>query len=205
MTNSKLDRRAQRTREQLQQALTELLAEKTYDSITIQDITERANVGRTTFYAHFHSKDDLYLQGHFAIVARLGHDSLTIDQLLAPDPPAYLVKMFEFLAQDRSRYFDLVQSNDALIFLREVRKHATEIIERCLRDAFQEQPGQVPITVLANYLGGAQLTLVWWWVEARAPINAQELANFYHRLQRAALRDALTLSDTAASGVGMIR
>lgn len=194
MGNEKLDRRAQWTREQLQRALIELIAEKNYDSITVQDITERANVGRTTFYAHFRSKGDLYLQSHFATVDSLGQDALTLDQLLASDPPAYLVKMFEFLAQDRSKYFQLAWSSDALLFMREVRKHATEIIERCLRDAFQEQLGQIPVTVLANYLGGAQLTLVWWWVESHAPFSAQEMAVFYQRLQRAALEDALRLN-----------
>lgn len=195
MDKGKLDRRSQRTLDQLQRALIELMAEKRYAAITIQEITERANVGRTTFYAHYHSKDELYLDAHYAIVADLGHDSLTLDELLSPEPPAYLVKLFEFLAQDRSTFVDLAQSSDALIFLREVRSHASELIEKSLRDAAQELSSEIPITVLANYLGGAQLNLVWWWVETHAPFSAKEVAGFYQRLQRAALRDALELSE----------
>ena len=52
----KLDPRIKRTRHLLQQALTELMAEKSFQAITVQDITERATVNRVTFYAHFADK-----------------------------------------------------------------------------------------------------------------------------------------------------
>ncbi|MFC9893341.1 TetR/AcrR family transcriptional regulator [Nocardia sp. NPDC127579] len=53
------DRRVRRTRQQLHQALVELMIERGYDRITVRDILERADVGRSTFYAHFRDKDDL--------------------------------------------------------------------------------------------------------------------------------------------------
>jgi AcrR family transcriptional regulator len=53
----KTDRRVQRTRELLQKALIELISERGYDAITIQDIVDHANVGRTTFYLHYNSQD----------------------------------------------------------------------------------------------------------------------------------------------------
>ena len=61
MSDEKTDRRIQRTRELLRKALMELIDEKGYDAVTIQDITERANLGRTTFYLHYQSKEDLFL------------------------------------------------------------------------------------------------------------------------------------------------
>ena len=54
----KMDRRVERTRESLQKALIELIAEQGYDSITIQEIVDRADLGRTTFYLHYNSKDE---------------------------------------------------------------------------------------------------------------------------------------------------
>jgi AcrR family transcriptional regulator len=65
---TKPDRRVERTRELLQTALIELIAERGYDAITIQDIVDRANVGRTTFYSHYNSKDELFMSCHEAIV-----------------------------------------------------------------------------------------------------------------------------------------
>jgi len=53
------DRRIQRTRKALIDSLRELIFEKGYDDISIQDITDRANMGRATFYLHYGEKDDL--------------------------------------------------------------------------------------------------------------------------------------------------
>src|SRR4051812_34005318 len=64
----KSDRRTQRTREMLQKALIELIGERSYDAITVQEIVDRANVARATFYVHYNSKDDLFIGCHEAIV-----------------------------------------------------------------------------------------------------------------------------------------
>src|SRR5690242_13310 len=57
------DRRIQRTRQLLLDSLIQLILEKGYESITVQDIIDRANVGRSTFYSHFQDKEDLLLSG----------------------------------------------------------------------------------------------------------------------------------------------
>ncbi|XZF15469.1 TetR/AcrR family transcriptional regulator [Chitinophagaceae bacterium MMS25-I14] len=60
-SNLKNDRRTQKTKKYLATALVELIMEKGYDAITIQDIIDRANVGRSTFYSHYESKDQLLI------------------------------------------------------------------------------------------------------------------------------------------------
>lgn len=66
-----LDRRVERTRGLLLNSLIELLFEKKYTTITIKDITDRANVGRSTFYAHFENKEQLFFSGHEIFVNNL--------------------------------------------------------------------------------------------------------------------------------------
>jgi AcrR family transcriptional regulator len=56
LKEKKVDPRVKRTRQLLQQALMELMAEKSFQAITVQDIAERATVNRVTFYAHFQDK-----------------------------------------------------------------------------------------------------------------------------------------------------
>ena len=63
MKNDRVDRRVQRTRQLLNDALISLIVEKDYDSMTMQNISERANMGRLTFYAHYQDKEHLMLSG----------------------------------------------------------------------------------------------------------------------------------------------
>jgi AcrR family transcriptional regulator len=61
--DEQVDRRVQRTRALLRDALMSLIAEKGYRAITVQNIIDRANLGRSTFYAHYQDKEDLLLSG----------------------------------------------------------------------------------------------------------------------------------------------
>src|SRR5258708_9084151 len=63
MAKNAIDRRICRTRAMLQHALNSLILKKRYEAITVQDICDAANVGRSTFYAHYTSKDDLKRKG----------------------------------------------------------------------------------------------------------------------------------------------
>jgi AcrR family transcriptional regulator len=63
------DRRVGKTRRALQVALIDMMLEKEYDSITVQNIIDKANVGRSTFYAHFVDKQDLYRSGFTDLIA----------------------------------------------------------------------------------------------------------------------------------------
>jgi AcrR family transcriptional regulator len=60
-TVPKTDRRVARTRDRLGDALVELLLEKPFDDITVQEVLDRAQVSRSTFYEHFRDKNDLFL------------------------------------------------------------------------------------------------------------------------------------------------
>ena len=68
----KEDRRSRRTRKLLGDALVSLILEKSYDSITVRDIVERANVGRSTFYAHYYDKEDLFRSEFDELLSALG-------------------------------------------------------------------------------------------------------------------------------------
>src|SRR2546430_3492518 len=67
------DRRVQRTRKLLQDALVSLMIEKGYEATTVQDIIDRANVGRATFYAHFADKETLLVSRLEDLRAMLAH------------------------------------------------------------------------------------------------------------------------------------
>jgi AcrR family transcriptional regulator len=195
MPKNENDRRVQRTRQLLQQALIDLMAEKSYDSITVGDITERANLGRTTFYAHYHSKEDLFLSGHRESVFNLSLGTLSIEHLLADAPPPQIETLFRQAAQNRRLYLTLMRSENAHLILRGMQNFITRDLESKLRTTFDEKQSRIPFTLLAAYLANAYIHMVSWWLDTRSDKSPQDMALSLHRMQRAALRDALGLYD----------
>jgi AcrR family transcriptional regulator len=194
MTNT--DRRVQRTRELLQQALIELISERRYDSITIQEIVDRANVGRTTFYLHYSGKVELFMSCHEAIVSEFHFGPpLSREELLSAEAPPGMTSAYRHLLDARALLYPIFQGKDSLLILRRIRDRSAQEIEACLRAAFAEADSTIPFDVLANYLAGARIALVQWWLEKRRPHTPANLAQAFHRLQRAAIRDAFGLGD----------
>lgn len=193
---AKTDRRVQRTRALLQKALIELVSERSYDTLTIQEIVDRANVGRTTFYLHYTSKDELFMSCHEAIVSEF-HFGLPLsrEELLSPEAPPAMVSAYRHLEDVRVWLYSIFQGKDSLLLLRRIRDWSAQEIEASLRAAFPEADSTVPFDVLVNYLAGAQIALVQWWLEKRRPYSPENLAQTFHRLQRALIRDAFGLRD----------
>lgn len=195
---TKTDRRVQRTRELLQTALIELISERGYDAITIQDIVDRANVGRTTFYLHYLSKDDLFMNCHEAIVGEFHFGPLyphSREELLSPEASPGMTSVYRHLKDAWVRLHPIFQSKDGPLILWRIRDWSAQEIEAHLRAAFAGTDSTIPLDVLANYLAGAQIALVQWWLEKRQPHTPENLAQTFHRLQRAAIREAFGLRD----------
>ena len=202
---TKPDRRVQRTRELLQKALIELISERGYDEITIQEIADRANVGRTTFYLHYRNKDELFISCHEAIVRefRIGPlHPLSREELLSPEAPAGMTSAYRHLEEVRARLYSVLQGKDSLLILRRICDWNAQEIEAGLRAAFGEADSTIPFDVLANYLAGAQIALMQWWLEKHQPHKVEDLAQTFHRLQRAAIRDAFGLREGESRSTG---
>ena len=201
---TKIDRRVQRTRELLQKAMIELISARRYEAITIRDIVDRANVGRTTFYLHFTSKDDLFMSCHEAIVSQfysgpLHRHPLSREALLSAETPPGMIAAYQHLEEAWARLYPIFQGKDGSMILRRIRDTSAQEIEANLQVAFSGAESTIPLDLLANYLAGARIALMQWWQEKR-PGNGsahtpEDLARTFHRLQRAAIRDAFGVSD----------
>lgn len=195
---TKTDRRVQRTKEHLQNALIELINERQYDVITIQDVVDRANVGRTTFYLHYANKDDLFMSCHEAIVSefyigRLYPHPPSREELLSSKVRPEMTSAFQHLKDARVQLYPIFQGNDGSLLLRQIRERSAHQIEASLRAAFDETSSNIPLDILANYLAGAQIALMQWCLEKRQPHPAADLAQAFHRLQRTAIYEAFEI------------
>jgi AcrR family transcriptional regulator len=196
----KMDRRVERTRELLQKALIELIGEQEYEDITIQDIADRANIGRTTFYLHYNSKDELFLGCHEAILSEfhsgpLYPHPLSREALLSSETPSGMTAAYRHLKDAWGKLSPIFRGKDGPLIQKRMRDSSAREIETNLRAVFAEAHCAMPFDVLANYLAGAQFALLQWWLEMRNPHTPETLAQAFHRLRRAAIREAFDLRD----------
>ena len=165
-TQEKVDKRITRTRQALRKALTELVVAHGYESVTVQQITARAGVARTTFYLHYQDKEDLLFNGFQGIY----------DELKAAVAPTQMnaTADWEHVAAHADFYRALLgkQGNPAfVVFLRDML--ADVMREHVLRPLLSSSPPRLDVDLMAHYLAGAQLGLYIWWLETdmRTPIT----------------------------------
>jgi AcrR family transcriptional regulator len=188
------DRRVRRTRRLLHEALLALIVDKGYDRVTVQDVLDRADVGRATFYAHFRDKDDLLVSGFAALRdmlrgAMAGHahgESLPATRAL-----------FEHVAAHRRLYHALVSSRAGAVVLRQVRSELVRLAREHFDDLLAQRRATpaVPVEVLAEHAVGALLGVVTWWLDHDMPYSVDQMAQLFERLMTPTLETGLGLAD----------
>jgi AcrR family transcriptional regulator len=191
----KLDRRVSRTRRQLREALFNLILEKGYDASTVEEITARADVGRTTFYLHYHDKEDLLMESIGELVddlieqmARFPMEEWKLERSSAGSAPSpAIVLPFQHVASN-ARLYQIVLRGDGTYSvsrrLREIIVQASAEMAGVLleRNELGALNSQVPMDVFMNYIAGAWLGLITWWLENDMPYPAEVIAGMFQRI-----------------------
>jgi AcrR family transcriptional regulator len=177
--NGKMDRRIRRTRDRLGGAIMALVQEKDFDTITVQDVLDRAHVGRSTFYTHFRDRDDLFLSevDEFYQQMAMGLSGKPADRVLP------VREMFEHMAQVREFVLALIASGR----MQDVIGLAQEHFARGIAVRLAELPRARGISVaqrgpMAHALAGALLSMQSWWIDHGMVESPTEMDDLYHRL-----------------------
>lgn len=182
MRNNRMDRRSQRTRQMLSAALVDLMLQKRYDEITVQDIIDRADVGRSTFYAHYLDKDDLLVSDFTRVVDALS-EHIRQSEPPAPGSPTSLALFFEHVRAHQHVYRALVRGGGIDLLFKTGHERLRQNIEQHLRELLPagEAPA-APLPLVADYMAGAILTMLKWWLDHDMPLAPAEMDVLYHRL-----------------------
>jgi AcrR family transcriptional regulator len=177
----KIDRRIQRTRDQLGDALVELMREKPFDSITVKDVLARADVGRSTFYLHFRDKDDLFLSDadeFLEAMATLLSRSKDASERVAP-----VREFFAHVGEEQRLYKALVESGKIHDFLELAQGHFARGIEQRLADLPRTRGiASASRAALAHALTGSLLSLLTWWLDRGMLASPDEMDEMFHQL-----------------------
>ncbi|MBN9219371.1 MAG: TetR/AcrR family transcriptional regulator [Mesorhizobium sp.] len=182
-----IDRRVARTRALLQDALIALIPERGYASITVEDICQKANIGRSTFYTHYTGKDELRsatLEAHLhSLSRRVSADEKTGNRLFE-----FSLPMFEHARAFRSLHHALLSSSGDTIHdqLRERIRRAvrTELTPKRIGDT------GVPIEFAVQFISGAFLAVLAWWIAEQSRLSPTQIDDFFQKM--------------AAQGVGLL-
>ncbi len=175
MRNTKADRRSQRTRQLVHTALIELMLERRYDEITVQDIIDRANVGRSTFYAHYLDKEDLLVSGFTQVLDALRQHMEQHQQGDWRTPPG-LAFFFQHVQTHHQLYKALVRGGGIELLYKKGHERLRQNIE-------QHLVALVPAgQTLADYMAGAILTMLRWWLDNGMPYPPEQMDAMFQQL-----------------------
>jgi AcrR family transcriptional regulator len=186
-----IDRRIQRTQQMLGNAFFALIVERGYDSITVQDITERANIGRATFYLHYHDKEQLLEESLLGLF-----EDLTKDVEPAPDFSATYqslsIHVFQHIAERHELYRALFkEGGPPFIVVRMHRWLASLIQHRVLKLRIEQSTRVVDAELLAMHCAGSLLALVIWWLDHDLSPAAEQLGSLFWQLISPGINDVL--------------
>ncbi len=184
------DRRTQRTQRTLQDALIDLLKVKHYDAISVKDIIEKANVGRSTFYAHYQTKDDLLKSGFERVLDMLLEQvvfdetsrNLTLDTAPLFRHAQSHAELFHTLAWGSG--FEVITTQGQAALGEKFHQRLSQLVSA------ERQP-TVPLSALSYSLSGSLLILLKWWLENDMPGSPEYIDGIFQQLVMPGIRNAL--------------
>jgi len=177
----KTDRRVRRTREALGDALLALIQEKPFESITVQQVLDRAKIGRSTFYAHFRDKDDLFLSD---VEDFLGQVSTALSRKKeASNRVAAVREFFSHVGGMRALHVALVAADKSRDFVELGQGHFARGIDQRLSELpLSRDMERKSRTAIAHALAGALFSLLAWWLAHESLATPAEVDELFHRM-----------------------
>jgi AcrR family transcriptional regulator len=179
-----IDRRVARTRAQLHEALLALLAERDYTAITVEDICERANVGRSTFYGHYTGKDDLIRSG----MKRLRTTLLENQRAAAASKDRAARLTFSLAMAEHARdhaplHRGLAGGRGGTIVFEAIHDMLSDVVRAELAaGSGKKRHEEVPQELVVQYVVGAYMAVLTWWLDGKARLAPEHIEAMFRRL-----------------------
>lgn len=172
------DRRVRRTRRALREALVGLIVERGYEKVTVQDVLDRADIGRSTFYAHYRDKDGLFAACFDDLRADLERELAATVDGPAHAPTRPIGVMFEHAYANQLVYRALCGRSGETAGTRLLHR----LVLGSLRDHLTPVGLALPVEIVAEYHAGALVAVLVWWVRQGFPQRPEEIARVCQKM-----------------------
>lgn len=161
-----------------------LLEKKSYNHITVQEILDTANIGRSTFYTHFETKDELLkavcknLFGHIidsAIDKTHTHGLYSNEEV----PQSVFCHLLQHLQKNDNNVLGLLSCDNSDIFLRYFKDNLNELIQLQFVDYNRKLNQDLPQDFLVNHISGSFVEMVLWWIKNNQKLAPEELDRYF--------------------------
>ena len=177
----KPDERIRRTHERLGSALVELIQEKPIDDLTVQEVLDRASVGRSTFYLHFRDKNDLLLSQLEKFLEMMSTALSSRKEESHRVVP--VAEMFAHIGNQKKVYRALADSGRLNDFFDLAQGYFARGIQQRLRESKRlAKLSQRDLAARAFALAGSLLSLLRWWIDRGAKEPPHAMDELFHRM-----------------------
>lgn len=184
MHTKKTDRRAERTQELLLDALVSLLMERGYERLTIQNLLDRAGVGRATFYAHFQNKEDLLARSigrlHSSLVDQWKHAAG--DKGMPVERLSFTLPFFQHLESHRRIYHTTIGHENEPTVERRIEHMLTDLVREDLGRHYRGKANAAVFDLAVGYVVRSLWATVVWWVGSKEPMPPDEINQIFQRI-----------------------
>jgi AcrR family transcriptional regulator len=177
----KPDARVDRTRERLGYALIQLIVEKPINDVTVQDVLDRAQVGRSTFYLHYRDKDDLLLSQLEMFLEMMS--TVLSKRKEKSNRVAPVEEMFAHIGNQNKLYRVLSDSGHLKEFFELAEGYFARGIEQRLKESGRlAHLPQRELAARASALSGSLLSLLRWWLDRGEKESPRAMDQMFHRM-----------------------
>ena len=179
-----MDRRQKKTRDAIFSAFAELLSQKHYNQISVQEIIDAANVGRTTFYAHFETKDYLLkslceeLFGHIIDTA-MGLPHGHYHYSCGSKTDSVFLHLVRHLQENDRNILELLSSENNEIFMKYFKTNLRTLIVTQYAEKGLLKSAVLPEDYLINHIASSFVETIDWWVSRGMKETPETITEYF--------------------------
>lgn len=182
-----MDRRQRKSREAIFKAFTDLLSKKDFNSITVGEIIERADIGRATFYSHFETKDFLLKEFCEELFCHIfdteNHENHNHKHIFDCDgTDSAFLHLFRHLEKNDNNILALLSSQNNELFLKYFKINLDILIESHIKMFEEKKPEGIPDAFWKNHIVTTFAETIKWWVDNKMKVSPEEITEYFFKV-----------------------